>query len=385
MSNPEKPLGLYVHIPFCLSKCAYCDFCSFPGSSKKLRARYLDALLKNAEEMGRRASEYYCDTVFIGGGTPPLIGDAAFRRLTDGLYRSFYVTDNAEITVEMNPATVEKRFARSLLECGVNRVSIGLQSADDRELKLLGRVHTVRDFEKSFELLRNAGFDNINVDVMYGIPDQTPESFYNTLKYVVSLGPEHISAYGLQLEEGTPFWQLRDQLRFPDEDAEYAMYCYACEYLTENGYNHYEISNFARPDRECRHNKKYWNGDRYIGLGCSAHSSFEGMHYGYTDDPEAYIGCMERGEPSDSLCSEREQQTVDSLETEYVMLRFRLAEGIDKRIYRALFGADFDVTYRKRLEPFIAGGFVTDTPECCALTADGMYVSNTILSSVLDL
>lgn len=385
MNTPDKPLGLYVHIPFCLSKCDYCDFCSFAGTTKKVRAQYLDALSRNAEEMGGETAEYYCDTVFVGGGTPPVIGESAFRRLIEELYRDFYVTDDAEFTVEMNPATVEKHFARSLLKCGVNRISMGLQSADDGELKGLGRIHTLRDFEKSYEILRNAGFDNINVDLMYGIPDQTPESFFNTLKTVVALRPEHISAYGLQLEEGTPFWRRRDQLRLPDEDAEYAMYRYACEYLAENGYGHYEISNFARPGRECRHNKKYWNGERYLGLGCSAHSSFGGFHYSYTDDLGAYISHLNGGGASDDLCVEREQQTPDSLETEYVMLRFRLAEGIDKRVYRALFGADFDEKYRSRLAPFLAGGFVTDTPDSCALTTDGMYVSNTILSSVLDL
>ena len=378
------PIGIYLHIPFCLSKCEYCDFCSVAGSSKRLRSRYLSALEAHMQLLSKKLDNCFVDTVFIGGGTPPVIGEGAFRSLSDSLYKYFYVADNAEFTVEVNPATVTKKLARTFVDCGVNRVSIGLQSANENELRQLGRIHTVKEFEDSYNLLRNAGIENINIDLMYGIPNQTPESFLNTLKYAVSMRPEHISAYGLQIEPGTPFYNKKDSLLLPSEDDEYSMYVYASEYLAINGYSHYEISNFARPDFQCKHNKKYWNNDPYVGIGCAAHSFIGGERYGYCDGIEEYIDCIKHKD-LDAAIVDKEVIDSDVMESEYVMLRLRLADGIDKKVYKALFGIDFDTKYRERLNGYIEGGFVTDTPERCCLTIDGMYVSNTILSSILDL
>ena len=334
--------------------------------------------------MGKKAEGYVVDSVFFGGGTPTSIGESELKRLIAELYDCFYVLDDAEFTVEANPATVNKRFANTLKECGVNRVSLGLQSAHANELKKLGRIHSLEDFEESYHLLRDAGIENINVDVMFGIPDQTAESFLNTLKYVVSLRPEHISAYGLQIEPGTPFFEHRDTLVLPGEDEEYSMYVYASEFLSENGYGHYEISNFALPGFECKHNKKYWNVDSYLGLGCAAHSLFGGERFGRCEDIQQYVSAIKHG-ALDSTVVSREVMTLEAMESEYVMLRMRLGEGVDKKAYKALFGFDFDSKYGSKLKNFVDGGFVISDDLSCRFTTDGMYVSNSVLSSILDL
>lgn len=384
MQNDPKPLGLYCHIPFCKSKCAYCDFCSVAGSSKRARAAYVDALCREMKEMGKKAEGYAVDSVFIGGGTPTLLGESLFKKLISHMYDEFYVAESAEFTVEANPATVTKKLAETLVQCGVNRVSLGLQSVHQNELRILGRIHTLKDFEKSFDILRKAGIDNINVDVMFGIPEQTAESFLNTLKHVVSLRPEHISAYGLQIEPGTPFFARKDELPLPSEDEEYSMYIYSCEFLEQHGYGHYEISNFALPGRECRHNKKYWNGDPYLGIGCAAHSFFGGERFGRCEDIARYVSEVKH-KALGSTVESREVITLSSFESEYVMLRMRLSEGVIKKDYKALFGFDFDEIYGEKLKSYEKAGFVINGAESCRFTADGMYVSNTVLSSILDI
>lgn len=384
MVNDPKTLGLYCHIPFCKSKCAYCDFCSVAGSGNHARSVYVDALCREIAEMGKRAEGYAVDSVFIGGGTPTLLGDSLFKKLISCMYDEFFVADSAEFTVEANPATVTKKLAETLVRCGVNRVSLGLQSVHQNELKLLGRIHTLEDFEKSYEILRMAGITNINVDVMFGIPEQTAESFLNTLKHVVSLHPEHISAYGLQIEPGTPFFARKDELPLPSEDEEYSMYIYACEFLEQHGYGHYEISNFALPGKECRHNKKYWNGDQYIGLGCAAHSFFGGERFGRCEDISQYVSSVKH-KALDSTVDSREVITLSSFESDYVMLRMRLAEGVNKKAYKTVFGFDFDERYADKLKPYVDAGFVINGPDACRFTTDGMYVSNTVLSSILDI
>ncbi len=384
MHNDPKPLGLYCHIPFCKSKCLYCDFCSVAGSGKHSRAVYVDALCREMYEMGKKAEGYAVDSVFIGGGTPTILGETLFKKLISHMYDEFFVADSAEFTVEANPATVTKKLAETLVQCGVNRVSLGLQSVHQNELKLLGRIHTLEDFEKSYEILRKAGIDNINVDVMFGIPDQTAESFLNTLKHLVSMRPEHISAYGLQIEPGTPFFTHKDELPLPSEDEEYSMYIYACEFLEQHGYGHYEISNFALQGRECRHNKKYWNGDPYIGIGCAAHSFFGGERFGRCEDIGRYVSAVKH-KALESTVDSREVITLSAFESEYVMLRMRLSEGVNKKAYKAIFGFDFDARYRDKLKSYIDAGFVINGADNCRFTTDGMYVSNSVLSSILDI
>ena len=289
----KKSLGLYIHIPFCKAKCAYCDFCSVSGTGDEDMRRYVDALLLQMEDYSKAAKNYSVDTIFIGGGTPTVLPAKYVCDLIDGIYRNFDVPKKAEFTMEANPATVSGATLAKYRRAGVNRLSIGLQSANQEELSALSRIHTREDFEASYLAARNAGFHNINVDIMYGIPLQTPDSFNRTLDYVTKLEPEHISMYGLKIEDGTPFAAARDTLILPDEDSEADMYFDGIRYLEAKGFRHYEISNFALPGYECRHNLKYWNCDEYLGLGCAAHSYFRNLRFSFKRDIPLFIDAME--------------------------------------------------------------------------------------------
>ena len=379
----KQTLGIYIHIPFCKSKCGYCDFCSHPPAKGEID-RYLNAVMLNMQDFSGAASGYAVDTVFIGGGTPTLLSAKQMKALVACVRASFKLDKDAEFTVEANPGTVDKAYLRALVSMGINRISFGLQSADDRELQALGRIHTRDAFVESYKAARAAGFRNINVDLMYGIPHQTEESFAKTLAFVQALAPEHISVYGLKIEEGTPFWEKRDVLPLPDEEAEYAMYRKAHSALDSAGYKHYEISNYARRGFESRHNKRYWLDAKYLGFGVAAHSYFGNQRYAYTDDMEQYMLEMEHPADMSSVLSECTDIDVFTQETEYVMLRMRLFDGIDLAEYRQTFGKDFLAKYGEKLGRYVDGGFVTVNARRCAFTVKGMYVSNYILSELLD-
>ena len=246
----KKPLGLYIHIPFCRSKCDYCDFCSFVPNNQAVIEHYTDALLLQMEDWRDKCRPYEIDTVYIGGGTPTFLDMPRLQRIIEGVYRNFKVAKDAEFSMESNPATVNFENLRRLRHLGVNRLSIGMQSAVPGELKALGRSHTVTDSEAAFNDARRAGFDNISIDLMYGIPEQTVDSFMQSLSFAASRAPEHISLYALKIEDGTPFARRRESLPLPDEDAEYEMYMRAIDYLGTRGYKRYEISNFAKPGYE---------------------------------------------------------------------------------------------------------------------------------------
>lgn len=380
----KQRLGIYIHIPFCKSKCAYCDFCSHPPREREEVARYLNALMLNMQDFEAAAHEFSVDTVYIGGGTPTLLEKKQIRALMACVFECFSVDKNAEITIEANPGTVDKGDLRAMRRAGINRISFGLQSASDKELRALGRIHTRADFEESFHAARLAGFQNINVDLMYGIPHQTRESFAETLRFVCALSPEHISAYGLKIEEGTRFWKERKRLPLPDEETEYAMYRMADSALRKAGYAHYEISNFARPGFASKHNMRYWTGSPYLGFGVSAHSYFKNQRYAYVSDMEAYMQEMETPRSMAAILSECSDIDVFTRENEYVMLHMRLFSGVDLAEYRTAFGRDFMAKYGKKLERFKDGGFLILDGKHCAFTPKGMYVSNYILSEILD-
>ncbi len=398
----KKKLGLYVHIPFCHAKCAYCDFYSQSGAGDELMQRYVDALLLQMEDYSAAAKDYVVDSVFIGGGTPTTLPTNMMGELINGINKRFNVAKNAEFTMEANPATVSQASLSKYRKMGVNRLSIGLQSAQSDELTALSRIHTVADFEASYNAARRAGFDNISVDVMYGIPLQTADSFSRTLDYVTSLSPEHISVYGLKIEEATPFARMRDTLILPDEDTEADMYLDAIRYLAVKGYRQYEISNFAKHGRECRHNLKYWNCDEYLGLGCAAHSYFANMRFSMKRDLMLYIDAMEADITgggmftADGIAMEEEQmknaQPIDEMYTvtpserigEYIMLKLRLTEGISSIEFSTRFGMNFDAVYGRRLKIYIDNGFMRYDGDRYSFTPKGMYVSNYILSAILD-
>ena len=398
----KKKLGLYVHIPFCHAKCAYCDFYSQSGASDALMQRYADALLLQMEDYSAAARGYVVDTVFIGGGTPTALPVDTMCQIISGIKRNFNLARGAEFTIEANPATVSLASLKKYRKMGVNRLSIGLQSAQADELAALSRIHTLEDFEASYKAARQAGFDNISVDIMYGIPLQTADSFARTLDYVTAIGPEHISVYGLKIEDGTPFARLRDTLILPDEDTEADMYLDCIYNLAARGYRQYEISNFAKHGRECRHNIKYWNAEEYLGLGCAAHSYFNNMRFSMKRDMMLYIDSMEADMTSggmltgDGIFMEehhlRTAQPVDELYTlspnervgEYIMLRLRLCEGISSMEFSARFGLNFDALYGRRLKIYIDNGFMVYDGDRYFFTPKGMYVSNYILSTILD-
>lgn len=379
----KEKLGIYVHIPFCKSKCGYCDFCSHTPAKGETE-RYLNALMLHIQDFSGTASAYTVDTVYIGGGTPTILEKKQIKALLECIRASFKLEKGVEFTVEANPGTVDKGYLRSLFSLGVNRISFGLQSASDKELRALGRIHTRDEFSASFKAARAAGFRNINVDLMYGIPHQTLDSFAETLSFVQSLNPEHISVYGLKIEEGTRFYAERETLPLPDEEEEYKMYRKAHYALEATGYHHYEISNFAREGFASRHNLRYWQNDSYLGFGVAAHSYFKNQRYAYCTDMEAYMQEMEHPNNMAAILSECSDIDVFTKETEYVMLRMRLFEGLLLHEYRNTFGKDFVKKYGERLKRYVAGGFVTLDDTHCAFTVKGMYVSNYILSDILD-
>lgn len=379
-----KRLGLYVHVPFCKSKCLYCDFCSFPHPTTETTERYvLDGLQKEilrwSDHISALDESYTVDTVYFGGGTPTLLPADLLCWILGKLDSLFTIEKDAEITVECNPATGSAETFSALRRAGFNRISLGLQSAHTNELKRLGRRHNFADFCRTYEEIRQVGFSNVSVDLMSGIPEQTVESYLQTLERVCDLEPEHISAYGLIVEDGTPFatLELREQLVLPDEETARQMYFDGIEFLAKRGIRQYEISNFAKKGYESRHNMKYWNCDEYLGFGVAAYSDFLGARFGNSRDISAYI------EGRDVLC-EREEPSDRERQNEYVMLRMRLCDGVSVRAFEEKFGVDFEETFGKALSRYLTGGFVRKTEDGYAFTPQGMYVSNTILSEILD-
>ena len=372
--------GIYLHIPFCRSKCLYCDFCSIPSAKAETVERYTDALCEHIRIMGRKAANRTADTVFIGGGTPTFLTAKQLGRIITELYQNFSVSPNAEFTAEANPATFDLQKLTELHAMGVNRLSIGMQSANANELRILGRTHSAEDIKRAVDAVNLAKINNFNLDLMYGIPSQTAESFERTLEFTASLSPDHVSVYGLQLEEGTPLYARREKYVFPTEDEEKEMNRLALSILEARGYGRYEISNYAKPGKECRHNLRYWKRGEYIGIGVAAHSFFEGYRYGATDSIDEYIKAVPTDSPA--LYTEREFIEKDEATAEYIMLRMRLAEGISPEEFTAETGCSFE-TYKEKLAPFTTSGHVTFENGRYAFTPEGFDLSNYILAEIV--
>ena len=385
----ERPvLGLYVHIPFCKAKCAYCDFYSLAHSEEKMDA-YTAALVRHLEEVAPRAAGMQVDTVYFGGGTPSYLGVSRLTRLLQTVLRRYDVARGAEITLEANPDSAgDWRELRKLRRAGFNRLSLGVQSTDDALLRRIGRVQTYGLVQQAVTAARKAKIENLSLDLIYGLPDQTMEDWQRTLADAVALGPEHLSCYGLKVEEGTPLWQQRQQLTLPDDDAQADMYLYTVAALEEAGYRQYEISNFAKPGRESRHNLKYWSMEEYAGFGPGAHSDFGGVRYGYTRDLDGYLaGRLDLAESETISAQEREMEYIMlrlrtvARDYEYVMLALRTAAGIDRRT--------FENRYRQRFEPmeelflqYEGAGLAVRTEGGWRLTPKGFLVSNSIIAAL---
>ena len=364
-------LGLYVHIPYCVRKCNYCDFCSIPTGALGVPDSYVDRLCKEIDSYSGSASAPR-DTVYFGGGTPSLLCVSQMERIVSSIRKSFDVSKNAEITFEANPGTLTPDKAKAFKSLGFNRVSLGLQSIHEKEMKKLGRIHSYEQFLACYHSLRDAGFTNISVDLMYGIPYQTKDSFAESVRALVSLSPEHISAYGLMVEEGTPFYS-EDGLPLPSLDDECDMYELASSILSAAGYEHYEISNYAKDGYRSRHNSLYWHLGEYIGVGAAAHSFFGGKRFFNTDDVAAYI---------DGETGSAEDETVD-LEYEYAMLGLRLKEGFSLSEYENRFGTPFTEGKEELLARLAREGLITLYDGRIALTERGFYLSNSILIEIL--
>ena len=374
-------LGLYLHIPFCRSKCLYCDFYSIPSARPDAIERYVSALCKHIEYMGAVAQGRMVDSIFMGGGTPTVLNVEQFGWIASSIEKSFFVASDCEFTVEANPSTFDTYKISALRDIGVNRMSIGMQSANAEELRLLGRTHRAEEVKMAVDAVNRGGIGNFNLDLMYGIPSQTVESFGHTLEFVKGLEPTHISVYGLQLEEGTPLYRRRDKYVFPDEDEEKAMNRLAAEILGAVGYNRYEISNYAREGYECRHNLRYWLREDYLGSGAAAHSFFCGERYFSPDDIEEYVSAVDGGNWG-KLALDR--QSIDSEEAveEYIMLRMRLSSGVSPAEFTADTGRDF-ASYEELMQPFLRSGHIRFSNGRYSFTPEGFDVSNYILANIL--
>ena len=396
----KKPLELYIHIPFCVKKCAYCDFLSGP-STLEVREAYVNCLIEeicHCKHAGVGDSDnkwapcdpenYEVVSAFFGGGTPSILKPDQIRRIMTALKEVFCWNSDAEVTIEANPGTVDAEKLRNYLDYGINRISFGLQSADDEELRKLGRIHTWKEFLDSFHQARIAGFTNINVDLMSALPGQTVDSWRKTLEKVLELKPEHISAYSLIIEEGTPFGERK--LKLPDEDTEYRMYENTAGILEEYGFHQYEISNYAKGGRECRHNKGYWQRIDYLGLGLGASSYMEGCRFTNEKDLDKYLA-LDFGEEDPEkretalrkLWGQIEELSQAQRMEEFMFLGLRMLKGVSDVDFVRLFGVKMETVYGDVIRRLTANGLLKKEENNLALTEWGMDVSNFVLSEFL--
>ena len=372
-------LGIYIHIPFCRSKCDYCDFYSLAGQEGRMDD-YQKALITHMKETAPQTRGYQIDTVYFGGGTPSYYGEKRLRELLRLIAKRFDLAKDAEITVECNPDSVDLKMLQSLRRTGANRLSLGVQSACDRELECLHRPHTFAQAVAAVSAARAAKFQNISLDLIYGLPGQTMEGWQDTVEQVLALKPEHLSCYGLKVESGTPLdYRVSRGEQLPDDDQQADMYLWTVDRLAQEGYRQYEISNFARSGFQSRHNLKYWMGHPYIGFGPGAHSDFGGRRYSFLRDLEGYIsGVLEGGAVIDSsdLIPSRERGS------EYLMLRLRTTRGIEEWEYRREFFLNFDPIEQK-LEDYERHGWAERHDRRWNLTPKGFLVSNQLIGDLL--
>lgn len=412
----KKTMELYIHIPFCVKKCQYCDFLSFAADESTQNA-YVQALLREIAYYGPRCSDYLVTTVYIGGGTPSWLREELMEEIMKAVKRSFALASDAEVSIECNPGTVTDHKFAVYRRTGINRISIGLQSASDEELKLLGRIHTYDQFLKTYELARRNGFDNINVDIMNSLPGQTAERLAQTLQQVLRLKPEHISAYSLIIEKGTPFYDLykfdavkqRAGMRtfaLPTEDEVYRMTKLTEQVLKNAGYEHYEVSNFAKPGYACRHNIGYWERENYLGLGLGAASLMENIRYSNTRELYEYLKQSENireglwenevsEERADGVYSYKEELPATNLHAsverigrkaqieEFMFLGLRMTDGISRERFQECFGTQIEAVYQEVLSQLQSEGLLEKRAGRIYLTERGQDVSNYALAKFL--
>lgn len=382
----EKELSLYIHIPFCVQKCAYCDFLSFPAGNGE-REAYVQALLEEIQSFAKKNHRRNVISVFIGGGTPSVLEHAQITRLVNTVKKGFALCPDAEITIEVNPGTVDAEKLQAYKACGINRISFGLQSANEKELKLLGRIHSFSKFEENYHLARKTGFENISVDLMYALPGQTLDSWKETLEKVTTLSPEHISAYSLIIEEGTPFYERyheENRLRekgestkiLPDEETERAITKCTEQFLKSRGYTHYEISNYGKSGKESIHNIGYWTRREYAGFGLGAASLLNHTRYANTASMEEYLQKGRDGQVAEQLSEE------DAM-AEYMFLGLRMMEGVSKSEFAKQFGKQMEKIYGQVLDSLKQQGLLDQNDQRVWLTEYGLDVSNYCMAQFL--
>lgn len=395
----KEELELYLHIPFCVKKCAYCDFLSAP-SDEKTRQEYVHTLIQEIEGYGADFYDRYrVSAIFVGGGTPSILEAGQIEKIFDALRRNFQIAEHAEITIEVNPGTVTQDKLSAWKRAGINRLSIGLQSTDDRELKMLGRIHTWEQFRETYHMAREHGFDNINIDLISAIPGQTVESWTKTLRQVAGLDPEHISAYSLIIEEGTPFYerygkeepaqrnsfekQAKDPLLppLPDEDTEREIYELTVDLLSGYGYNRYEISNYAKEGFACRHNLGYWERTEYLGIGLGASSLLSSKRFHNTADYRTYI---EKVKKKEDIREDIELLSKSEEAEEFMFLGLRKTRGISAKRFCDIFGKPVLEVYGAQIEKLCKEGLLEISGDDIRLTEHGIDVSNTVFVEFLD-
>ena len=373
-------MELYLHMPFCVRKCAYCDFLSFP-TDQETQNLYTRRLREDIDVMGKKYGDIPVDTIFIGGGTPSVPDSALIVGIMEHVRKAFHVAEGAEISMEANPGTVTREKLTDYRRAGINRLSFGLQSANDRELKLLGRIHTWAEFLESFHLARECGFTNINIDLMSALPGQTRESWKDTLKRVTDLNPEHISAYSLIIEDGTPFGEKygseEGRKLLPDEDSEREMYHETKRFLRDCGYERYEISNYAKPGRACRHNIGYWTGLPYLGLGLGASSYMDGCRFTVNSDMKQYL------EEKPGMFTDVEKLTKKDMEEEFFYVGLRMTAGVSLPEFERRFGVSAKDVYPGLMEMFVEEKAAVFQGDRFVLTDYGLDVSNYIMAQFL--
>jgi oxygen-independent coproporphyrinogen-3 oxidase len=371
----QPPIGLYVHVPFCASKCAYCDFASYAGREADI-PRYVDAVVREITRRGAETGHPKADTSFLGGGTPSLLDEFQVTRILDALFDAFPIEEGAELTCECNPGTLTTPFAEALRKAGVNRLSMGAQATQARLLRLIGRIHNWKQVIASVEVARKTGFDNINLDLMFGLPSQTVSDVRETLAAAIALSPTHLSCYGLIVEEGTPICRdvIVGRLALPDEEVDRAMYELARQTLAEHDFHQYEISNFAREGYACRHNVGCWTRVPYLGFGCAAHSFFEECRTMNPSKIDAYLA----GEEPKTEQISREEARFESM-----MLGLRITRGVKNEDFTRMHGMSIREAFGEKLDKPINGGLLEWHEGALRLTRLGMDLQNSVLVDLI--
>lgn len=377
----KKDLGLYIHIPFCVRKCEYCDFLSWSAGEEE-REQYVEALLLEIESYREFAKGYRVSTVFIGGGTPSVLLPKQMERILQKVYEVFELEKRPEITIEINPGTVNEEKLQCYKENGVNRLSMGLQSVNNEKLRLLGRIHTYQDFVGSYELARKVGFDNISLDLISSIPGQTLQDWKKELETAVAQKPEHISVYQLIIEEGTPFYEkyAEHPELLPDEETSREIYLWTGKFLKEAGYEQYEISNYTKPGKESRHNLKYWERGDYLGLGLGAASMVRNIRMSNTKDMKTYLErCTQPKTMREDVQFLEEPRQME----EFMFLGLRKTRGVSKKEFRRTFGREMNMVYEKALHKCLENGMLLEHKDRIFLSEEGTLLSNMVLSEFL--